>query len=49
MCTLSVTGKVFSSALSLDGTRIVTGSSDSLVTIWDAATLAEVNSFLEVR
>jgi len=32
-----------------DGQRVVSGSSDSLVKIWDAATGAEVRSFVGER
>ena len=40
---------VFSVAFSPDGTRVVSGSDDMLVKIWDAATGAEVTSSLGVR
>ena len=36
-------------AFSGDGTRIVSGSKDHLVKIWDTATGAEVSSFVGVR
>ena len=39
------TGIVCSVAVSQDGTRIVRGSGDHLVKIWDAATGALVSSF----
>jgi len=39
---------VFSVAFSPDGKRIVSGSKDKLVKIWDADTL-EVSSFVGVR
>ena len=39
---------VFSVAFSPDGTRVVSGSADKLVKIWDAATGAEVSSFAGV-
>jgi len=42
-------GSVFSVAFSPDGTRVVSGSSDKLVKIWDAATGAEVTSSVGVR
>ena len=38
------TGEVHSVAISRDGKRIVSGSEDNLVKIWDAATGAEVSS-----
>ncbi|KAJ1488452.1 quinon protein alcohol dehydrogenase-like superfamily [Baffinella frigidus] len=41
--------EVFSVAFSSDGTRVVSGSVDGLVKIWDAATGAEVSSFVRVR
>jgi len=37
-------GKVRSVAFSPDGTRVVSGSEDTLLKIWDAATAAEVRS-----
>ena len=37
------TDSVFSVAFSPDGTRVVSGSTDWLVKIWDAATGAEVS------
>jgi len=40
-------GSVFSVAFSPNGTRIVSGSGDKLVKIWDAATGAEVTSMWE--
>ena len=47
MCTMA--GDVmYSVAFSPDGTRVC-GSSDKLVKIWDAATGAEVRSFVGVR
>jgi len=38
-------GIVHSVALSLDGTRIVSGSFDKLVKIWNTETGAEVSSY----
>ena len=38
------TGAVLSVAFSLDGKRVVSGSADNCVHIWDAATGAEVSS-----
>ena len=40
---------VWSVAFSPDGTRIVSGSIDNLVKIWDTETGAEVSSFVEVH
>ena len=40
---------VFSVAFSPDGTRVVSGSADKLVKIWDTATGAQVSSFVGVR
>ena len=40
------TSTVFSVAFSRDGTRIVSGSFDRSVKIWDAETGAEVSSFV---
>ena len=40
---------VNSVAFSSDGKRIVSCSKDTLIKIWDAPTLPEVNSFVEVR
>jgi WD40 repeat protein len=40
---------VTSIAVSADGTRIVSGSQDRFVKIWNAATGAEVGSFVGVR
>ena len=37
---------IYSVALSPDGTRIVTGSKDKLVKIWNTETGAEVGSFV---
>ena len=49
MCTLTAhPGVVYSVAFSPDGTRVC-ASGDKLVKIWDAATGAEVRSFLGVR
>ena len=49
MCTLTGhVGWVRSVAFSPDGKRVVSGSADNLVKIWDIATGAEVNSFLSV-
>jgi len=48
----SLTGhseKVNVVAFSRDGKRIVSGSNDLLVMIWDTATGAEVSSFVKVR
>ena len=42
-------GLVFAVAFSADGKRIVSGSADKLVKIWDAATGAQVSSFVGVR
>ena len=42
-------GTVWSVTFSLDGTRIVSGSDDKLVKIWDVETGDEVNSFVKVR
>jgi len=39
---------VLSVAFSADGKRIVSGSEDGLVKIWDAATGAQVSSFVAV-
>ena len=41
--------RVISVAFSPDGTRIVSGSTDRLVKIWDAETGAEVRSFVGGR
>lgn len=38
-------GYVLSVAFSPDGNRIVSGSDDTLVKIWDAETMAEVSTF----
>ena len=43
------TESVFTVAFSADGKRIVTGSNDKLVKIWDAATGVQVSSFVGVR
>ena len=43
------TGMVACVTFSRDGKRIVSGSGDHLVKIWDAATGAEVNSFFGLR
>ena len=40
---------VWSVAISRDGTRVVSGSGDKLVKIWDVETGAEVSSFGGVR
>ena len=46
VCTLTGhTGMVMYVTFSPDGKRIVSGSADNLVKIWDTATGAEVNSF----
>ena len=42
-------GGVLSVAFSPDGTRVVSGSLDELVKIWDTATAAEVRSVVGVR
>ena len=42
-------GEVRSVAFSEDGTRVVSGSGDQLVKIWNAVTGAEVSSFVGVR
>ena len=42
-------GRVLSVAFSPDGTRVVSGSADELVKIWDTATGAEVRSVVGVR
>ena len=42
-------GVVSSVAFSLDGKRVVSGSSGGIVTIWDTATGAEVSSFVRLR
>ena len=42
-------GHVTSLAFSSDGTRMVTGSEDMLVKIWDTKTWAEVHCFMGVR
>jgi len=47
--TLRHADEVLSVAISPDGKRIVSGSVDGLVRIWDAATGAEVNSVVGVR
>ena len=50
MCTLKGNlWAVVSVAFSPDGTRVVSGSHDTLVKIWDAATGAEVTSSVGVR
>ena len=41
--------EAFSIAISADGTRIVSGSLNSSVKIWDVETGAEVSSFVGVR
>ena len=43
------TGPVHAVAISRDGKRIVSGSEDSLVKIWNTKTGALVSSFEEVR
>ena len=49
VCTLrGHSGAVYSATFSSDGKRIVSGSSDNLVKIWDAATGAEVLIFVGV-
>ena len=40
---------VYTVAISADGKRIVSGSTDKLVKIWDAATGVQVSSFVGVR
>ena len=42
-------GLVFTVAISADGKRIVSGSADTLVKIWDAATGVQVSNFVRVR
>jgi WD40 repeat protein len=42
-------GTVYSVAISRDGKRVVSGSEDALVKIWDFGTGAEVSSFVGVR
>ena len=42
-------GPVFSIAFSLNGNRVVSGSDDTLVKIWDTETGAEVSSFVGLR
>ena len=42
-------GQVTSVAFSPDGKRIVSGSDDKLVKIWDVETGTEVRSFVEGR
>ena len=50
MCTLAGhTDMVLCVAFSADGKRVVSGSFDNLVKIWDAATGAQVSSFVGVR
>ena len=49
MHTLRHTDLVVSFAVSPDGKRIVSGSGDGLVKIWDAQAGAEVSSFVGVR
>ena len=47
VCTLTGhSGGVVSVSFSPDGTRVVSGSHDKLVKIWDAATGVEVRSFV---
>ena len=43
------TSEVLSVAFSPDGTRVVSGSLDRLVKVWDVETGAEVGSVLGVR
>jgi WD40 repeat protein len=43
------TDEVNTVAFSADGKRVVSGSDDTLVKIWDSATGAEVSSFVGVR
>jgi WD40 repeat protein len=43
------TDRVRTVAFSRDGTRVVSGSEDNFVKIWDTATGAEVRSFVGVR
>ena len=43
------TDKVSAVTFSPDGKRVVTGSHDKLVKIWNAETGAEVSSFVQVR
>ena len=40
---------VFSVALSPDGTRLLSGSDEARVTMWNTETGAEVSSFVGVR
>jgi WD40 repeat protein len=47
--TLRHAGPVWSVALSPDGKRVVSGSGDELVKIWDVQTGAEVSIFVGVR
>ena len=42
-------GIVLSVAFSWDGNRVVSGSQDHLVKIWNVETGAEVRSFVEMR
>ena len=50
VCTLDGhTSLVFAVAFSADGNRVVSGSADHLVKIWDVATGAEVSNFVGVR
>ena len=42
-------GSVFAVSFSLDGTRVMSGSYDKLVKIWEVETGAEVNRFVGVR
>ena len=43
------TGAVLSVAFSPEGTRVVSGSQDCLVNIWDTKTQAEVRIFVGLR
>ena len=47
--TMRDTTSVYTVAFSADGTRVVSGSFDGYVKIWNAATGAEVSSFVRVR
>jgi hypothetical protein len=49
LCTLTDSAGVNSVAFSPNGKRVVSGSADNLVKIWNAETGAEVRSFVGVR